>query len=312
MSLAYITWSANPVAFTLPFIGEIRWYGIAFVLGFILGLWIVQKIWKHEQLPEDWYDKLFFFVIIATVVGARLGHVLFYSPGYYFSHPLEILNIREGGLASHGGTIGIIIAIWIYSKYVTHRSMLWTLDRLVVPVGFVGAFIRLGNLMNHEIYGHATNLPWGFRFIENLPSWLSGGYDPIYSVPSHPTQLYEAACYILTGFICLHLYWKRKDYKYDGLIFGVFLIGIFLSRFVVEFFKNVQEGFENDMIHTIGLDMGQVLSIPFIIAGIWFAYKGLQKKKKAASEPVAVEDAFEKTIASLNASNKKPVVNKKK
>jgi len=280
MSLAYITWSANPVAFSLPLIGEIRWYGIAFVLGFILGLWIVQKIWKHEQLREDWYDKLFFFVIIATVVGARLGHVLFYNPDYYFSHPLEILNIREGGLASHGGTIGIIIAIWIYSKTVTRRSMLWTLDRLVVPVGFVGALIRLGNLMNHEIYGHATNLSWGFRFIENLPQWLSGGYAPIYSVPSHPTQLYEAACYILTGFICLHLYWKREDYKYEGLIFGVFLIGIFLSRFVVEFFKNVQEGFENDMIHSIGLDMGQVLSIPFIIAGVWFAYKGLQKKKK--------------------------------
>jgi len=308
MVLAYITWSANPVAFRipLPFFGEteIRWYGIAFVLGFMLGLWIVQKIWKHERLPEDWYDKLFFFVIIATVVGARLGHVLFYSPGYYFSHPLEILNIREGGLASHGGTIGIIIAIWIYSKTVSHRSMLWTLDRLVVPVGFVGALIRLGNLMNHEIYGHATGLPWGFRFIENLPSWLNDGYAPIYSPPSHPTQLYEAACYILTGFICLHLYWKNRDYKYEGLIFGVFLIGIFLSRFVVEFFKNVQEGFENKMIHTIGLDMGQVLSIPFIIAGVWFVYRGLQKKKIPVPETGVIENTGKKIIPSANFSKK--------
>jgi len=311
MLFAFITWNANPVAFRLPLIGEIRWYGIAFVLGFMIGLWIVQKIWKNEQLKDDWYDKLFFFVIIATVIGARLGHVLFYNPDYYFSHPIEILNIREGGLASHGGTLGIIIAIWIYSKTVTHRSMLWTLDRLVVPVGFVGALIRLGNLMNHEIYGHATNLPWGFRFIENLPSWLNGGVAPIYSAPSHPTQLYEAACYILTGFICLHLYWKNKDYKYEGLIFGVFLIGIFLSRFFVEYFKNVQESFEINMVQSFGLDMGQVLSIPFIIAGCWFAYRGWKEKKRATAETAVIENKSKGTIPSVHFSKKKPT-NKRK
>jgi len=310
MILSFITWNANPVAFTLPLVGEIRWYGIAFVIGFAIGLWIVQKIWKNEQLPEDWYDKLFIFVIVATVVGARLGHVLFYSPGHYFSHPIEILYIREGGLASHGGTLGIIIAIWIYSKTITHRSMLWTFDRLVVPVGFVGALIRLGNLMNHEIYGHATSLSWGFRFIENIPSWLHG-YAPIYSVPSHPTQLYEAACYILTSFICLYMYWKRKDYKYEGLIFGVFLIGIFLSRFVVEYFKNVQESFEEGMVHSIGINMGQLLSIPFILAGIWFVYKGLQAKKKAASEPVVNENATKKITPPASSVKNKPV-NKRK
>jgi prolipoprotein diacylglyceryl transferase len=310
MILSFITWDANPVAFTLPLVGEIRWYGIAFVVGFMIGLWIVQKIWKNEQLPDDWYDKLFFYVIIATVIGARLGHVLFYDPVHYFTHPIEILYFREGGLASHGGTLGIIIAIWIYSKKVTHKSMLWTFDRLVVPVGFVAALIRLGNLMNHEIYGHATSFPWGFRFIENLHSWLDG-YAPIYSVPSHPTQLYEAGCYILTAFICLYMYWKRKDYKYEGLIFGVFLIGIFLSRFFVEYFKNVQESFEEKMIHSIGLYMGQLLSIPFIVAGFWFVYKGLQAKKKAAAETIAVENPLKPTISSANAPKKKPV-NKRK
>lgn len=152
--------------------------------------------------------------------------------------------------------------------------MLWTLDRLVVPVGFVAALIRLGNLMNHEIYGHATHLPWAFRFIDNI-GFVQYGQTPVFTLPSHPTQLYEAFFYILTGFVCLWMYWKREDYKYPGLIFGVFLIGIFLSRFFVEFFKNVQETFEEGML----LNMGQLLSIPFIIAGIWLVYKGLLSKK---------------------------------
>lgn len=277
MLLSYITWNADPVAFTIPFIDrDVRWYGFAFAIGFALGAWMVHKIWKNEKLNEDWFDKLFFYVIISATVGARLGHCLFYNPGYYLANPIEILKVWEGGLASHGGTIGIIIAIWIYSRKVTHKSMLWTFDRLVVPVGFVGALIRLGNLMNHEIYGHPTNLPWAFRFIDNLPYW-ERGYPAIYTLPSHPTQIYEALCYILTSVICLWMYWKRGDYKYQGLIFGVFLIGIFLSRFFIEFFKNNQEAFEEGMF----LNMGQLLSIPFIITGIWFAYKGLKERNEA-------------------------------
>ncbi|MDR2843363.1 MAG: prolipoprotein diacylglyceryl transferase [Candidatus Symbiothrix sp.] len=273
--LSYITWTADPTAFTIPFIGrEVRWYGIAFAVGFALGAWIVSKIWKHEKLDEGWYDKLFLYVIISATVGARLGHCLFYNPGYYLNHPIEIFKIWEGGLASHGGTLGILIAVWIYSKKITHRNMLWTLDRLVVPVGFVAALIRLGNLMNHEIYGHATHLPWAFRFIDNI-GFVQYGQTPVFTLPSHPTQLYEAFFYILTGFVCLWMYWKREDYKYPGLIFGVFLIGIFLSRFFVEFFKNIQETFEEGML----LNMGQLLSIPFIIAGIWLVYKGLLSKK---------------------------------
>lgn len=276
MFLLDITWNADPVAFTLPFMERgVRWYGIAFAVGFALGLWIVAKIWKNENLNPDWYDKLFFYVIISATIGARLGHCLFYNPEYYLANPIEILKIWEGGLASHGGTIGIIIAVWIYSKRVTHKSMLWTFDRLVVPVGFVGALIRLGNLMNHEIYGHPTTLPWGFRFIENLPYW-EHGHQAIYSLPSHPTQIYEAFFYVITSCVCLWMYWKRKDYKFQGLIFGVFLIGIFLTRFFIEFLKNNQETFEEGML----LNMGQLLSIPFVIAGFWFAYKGLKEKYK--------------------------------
>ena len=272
--LAYITWTADPIAFTIPLIEwEIRWYALAFVIGLTLGLWMVSKIWKHEKLNVEWIDKLFYYVFFSMIIGARLGHILFYDPISYLKNPLEIFAIWHGGLASHGGTIGILIAVWIYSKRVTHRSMLWTLDRLVIPVGFVAALIRLGNLMNHEIYGHPTHVSWAFRFIKNLP-YVHAGYPPVFSPPSHPTQLYEAFFYILTGFICLWMYWKREDYKYSGLIFGVFLIGIFLSRFFVEFFKNVQESFEEGMV----LNMGQLLSIQFIIAGMWFACKGLKEK----------------------------------
>lgn len=277
MLLSSITWTADPTAFTIPFIDrEIRWYGILFTVSFALGVWLVWKQWKHEKLNEGWFDKLFYYVIIATVIGARLGHCLFYDPGYYLSHPIEILKVWEGGLASHGGTLGIIIAIWIYSRKVTHKSMLWTLDRLVVPVGFVAAAIRIGNLMNHEVYGHATDVPWAFKFVLNLHHWQAGA-EPRFSLPSHPTQIYEAICYIITGAVCMWMYWKRKDYKYQGLIFGVFLIGIFLSRFVIEYWKNNQEAFEEGML----LNMGQLLSIPFVIAGVWFAYKGLQERKKA-------------------------------
>ncbi len=272
MILSFIDWKADPVAFTIPGIDwEVRWYGLAFAFGFIIGLWIVSKIWKHEKLNNDWLDKLFIYVFIGTVVGARLGHCLFYDPGYYLANPVEILKIWKGGLASHGGTLGILIAIYIYSKKVTHKNMLWTLDRLVVPVGFVAALIRFANLMNSEIYGHPTTMPWGFNFYNSKEWYLP----PINSLPCHPTQIYEAVCYIITGLVCMWLYWKKDAVKRQGLIFGVFFIGIFFSRFVIEFFKNVQEDFEANWL----FNMGQLLSIPFILAGIWFVYKALKNPK---------------------------------
>lgn len=261
--LGVVTWTVDPIIFQS---GGLRlgWYGVLFAVGLIVfGGTILSKMWKHENLTEKSFNQLVFYVLIATIVGARLGHCLFYEPSYYLANPVEILKTWEGGLASHGGVIGIMIAIWIYSKKVSHQSMLWTFDRLCVPVGLVAAMIRLGNLMNHEIYGHATDLPWGFRFIENIHQWQAGA-EPIFSAPSHPTQLYEAAIYLLVFAVCMWLYWKRDAQKREGLIFGVAMVMIFVGRFLVEFVKNDQVGFEESMT----LNMGQWLSIPFMIIGI--------------------------------------------
>ncbi len=267
----FITWTADPEIFSIgP--REIRWYTLMFILGFGFGLWLVGKMWKQEKLPERWFEYLFYYTFFGMIIGARLGHVLFYNPGYYLANPIEILKVWEGGLASHGGTLGIIIAIYFYSRRVTHKSMLWTFDKLVVPTGSVAALIRIGNLMNHEIYGHPTDLPWGFRFIENLHAWKMGA-EPIFTVPSHPTQLYEAICYLLTFFLCLWLYFRKQAWKREGLIFGIFLVCIFGTRFFIEFLKNSQEAFEDSMT----LNMGQWLSIPFVVAGIYFVWRALTK-----------------------------------
>ena len=261
--LNVITWTVDPVLFRLGNV-SIAWYGAFFALGLIVfGYGIVSKMWEYEDLPDKWLVTLFYVVIIGTVVGARLGHCLFYDPQYYLANPGEILKIWHGGLASHGGVIGIILGVWWYSKRVTHKSMLWTFDRLVVPTGLVAAMIRLGNLMNHEIYGHATDVPWAFRFITNIHAWQNGA-EPIFSAPSHPTQIYEALCYLAVFGLCMWLYWRKQMHKREGFIFGIFMICVFTARFLIEFVKNDQSDFEAGM----ALNMGQLLSIPFIILGV--------------------------------------------
>jgi len=273
MTLLEITWRVDPAIFTIGD-REIRWYAMAFLIGFFVGYKIVENMFKRENLNLTWLDPLLYFTLGGTIVGARLGHCLFYAPDYYLANPVEILKVWEGGLASHGGVLGIIIAIWFFSKYYSHKSMLWTFDKLVVPTGLVAALIRLGNLMNHEVYGHPTDLPWGFRFIENLTYWRRAGAAPIFSPPSHPTQIYEAICYLLTFILCMWLYFKKDAWKKEGLIFGIFMICIFVSRFFIEFLKNVQEDFEEGMM----LDMGQWLSIPFILLGIICIWRAMRKK----------------------------------
>ncbi|MBR5532452.1 MAG: prolipoprotein diacylglyceryl transferase [Bacteroidales bacterium] len=274
-----VIWNANPAIFSLGSM-EIRWYGLLFAIGFLAGYYIEAKIFKHDKAPENWCDKLFIYVIIATIIGARLGHCFFYDWEYYSSNPIEIFKIWEGGLASHGGTIAIIIAVLIYAKVVTKRGALWIFDRLVVPVALVASMIRFGNLMNHEIYGSVTTMPWGFNFITNISEWQNGAA-PQYSPTSHPTQIYEALSYLSLFAVLMFLYWKRDAGDKRGLLFGIFMLWVFGSRFIIEFLKLPQEIFELGLIERVGMNMGQILSIPFIIVGIYFTIKGAKSPKKS-------------------------------
>lgn len=256
--LSFITWDVSPVIFKLGFF-TLLWYSLAFMVGFLVGYEIVARMFRHEGAPERWLGLLLMWTVAGTIVGARLGHVFFYEWDLFSQNPIKILYVWEGGLASHGGAIGVILGVILFSIVTTKRSPLWTFDRLVVPIALVGGLIRLGNLMNSEIFGHATTLPWGFRFV-NSPEWQA-----LYAGQAcHPTQIYEAICYFALFALLMWMYWRKNAEERPGLIFGVFLIGIFTPRFFIEFIKNPQEAFEQSM----ALNMGQWLSIPFIIAGI--------------------------------------------
>lgn len=250
--LSFIHWNVSPEIFSIGPL-HVRWYGLMFAIGFLFGYQHVEKMFKHESLELKWLESLFIYIVLATIVGARLGHVLFYGWEYYSQHPIEILYIWQGGLASHGGTLGILAALAIWSKRVSKRNILWVLDRVVVPTALVAALIRFGNLMNSEIYGHQTDLPWGFIFERNHET-----------VAKHPTQIYEMLSYLTTFGVMLYMYWKTKAKDYQGLIFGVFITMIFGARFFIEFIKEEQEAFEKGM----ALNMGQILSIPFVVAGV--------------------------------------------
>ncbi len=285
--LSYITWDVNPELFTI-FGREIRWYGLFWVIGLIVAVYIVQRIYNEEKLPQKWFDSLFMYMMLGIIVGARVGHCLFYEPAYYLANPIKILYIWEGGLASHGGVLGIIIAVWLYSRNVTKKSMLWTFDRVIVPTGFTAAMIRLGNLMNHEIYGDVTSQPWGFRFIENVGAWKAGVAQPIFSQPSHPTQIYEALVYFLVFAVIMYMFWNTDAKKKQGLLLGIAMIMIFLSRFFIEYIKEVQVESEILMRQNTGLILGQWLSIPFIIWGIWLVWNAYRNDKKGHQPEVIV------------------------
>ena len=259
--LNFIHWNVNPEIFSLGPI-HVRWYGLFFAIGFLFGYNHGEKMFKSENIDLRWLESLFIYLIVATIVGARLGHVFFYGWSYYSQHPIEILYVWQGGLASHGGVLGIIIAMVIWSKKVSKRSILWVLDRVVVPSVFVAALIRLGNLMNSEIYGIPTTLPWGIIFERNQET-----------IAKHPTQIYESLSYLLTFGVLMYMYWKTKAKDYQGLLVGVFFVMVFSARFLIEFIKEVQEPFEKGM----SLDMGQWLSIPFVLTGITLIILSIKK-----------------------------------
>ncbi len=245
----------------------VRWYGIMFAIAFTLGYFLGSKMFRDAGQPQQRLESLLTYVMIATVIGARLGHVIFYEPSYYFHHPAEIIKIWHGGLASHGAAIGIAIAIWLYIRKYSEYSFLWVTDRVVITVALGGVFVRIGNFFNSEIIGHVTHVPWAIIFERRD------------MLPRHPSMLYESIWY-LSLFIILWVIYKRyKTKPPDGLIFGFFLIYMFIGRFMIEFTKVRQADFG----HNWPLDVGQLLSIPFILLGIWVMWKKVDYNQR--SEP---------------------------
>jgi phosphatidylglycerol:prolipoprotein diacylglycerol transferase len=266
--LSYIIWDINPELFSIGSF-SVRWYGLLFALGFLLGQQIMLYIFKREGKPISDIDALTLYMVIATVLGARIGHFLFYEPEVLFKNPLEVILPPYRGLASHGATVGILTGLWLYSRrkssLATQQTFLWVTDRIVIAVALGGCFIRLGNLMNSEIVGRPTDVPWGFVFVNNT-EYLQ--------IPRHPAQLYEA---ISCLFICLFLFWFWNRYKQNtprGSLLGIFLICVFGLRFFYEFLKEDQVEFEK----TLALNMGQILSIPAVLAGIYLLVVSFRKQ----------------------------------
>lgn len=363
MILNAIVWNADPEIFSVGSL-SLRWYGLLFALGFVIGYILFQNFFKREGISFEYLDKLLVYMAVGTVVGARLGHCLFYDPKYYLSNPFEILKVWEGGLASHGAAIGILLALWLFvRKY--KFSYIWLLDRIVIPVALAGAFIRTGNLMNSEIYGVATKSASGFIYVHDLTRQLEklkavnnityrvlndsltdgkalpmevqitlgpqlrdsssaalfaelrlkeylannplveetdfyylpeqdfkyrieknpkGRYvvtANFLGVPKYPTQIFEALSYLFIFLVLYGLYLRFGTGLYKGLLFGLFLLLVFSARFLIEFIKEFQSAFEANL----PLNMGQLLSIPFIIAGIYFIVKSYQRKEKSIHSP---------------------------
>jgi phosphatidylglycerol---prolipoprotein diacylglyceryl transferase len=248
-----IPWNVSPEIFSVGPI-HIRWYGLLFAMAFLSSFFVIAWIFRREGKKEEDLNKLFLYVLIAVVVGARLGHCIFYDPKYYFSNPIEILKVWEGGLASHGAAFGIIAALLLFAKTTPSLPFFWVTDRIAIVIPLSAIFVRLGNLMNSEILGKPAGVPWAFIF------------QRIDLVPRHPVQLYEATAYLLIFFIMLPLYLRGKFPAKPALMSGVFLVLMFSMRFILEFFKEGQSIFDPRMPVT----MGQILSIPLVLAGVYF------------------------------------------
>lgn len=263
--IAQIVWDINPIIFTIDSF-EFGYYGLCWVLAFGASYWVLSQIFKREGISPQLLASLFVYVFIGTFLGARLGHCFFYEADYFLKNPLEILLpiakikgewhfVGFSGLASHGAAIGIVISLLIFSW--RKKFNLWDVSDklgLVAPLG--GFFIRLGNLFNSEIIGMQTDMPWGFVFTR------------VDQLPRHPSQLYEAIAYLLIFVVVLYLYNRKRDSVGRGFVLGMSVTLIFVARFLIEYSKEVQESFEVALRAAVGMDMGQLLSLPFIIAGV--------------------------------------------
>ena len=283
MRLLAIVWEFNPALITIGGF-EIRWYSICWVIALLVGGWLFSYFCKREGKPESVSDRAFLYIVLGTIIGARVGHCLFYEPEVYLPEPWRIItDIRNGGLASHGATIGILLGVWLSSRK-SKVSVMWTADRLGIIAPISGAIIRLGNLCNSEIIGNETTVPWGFKFMR-----LYKGYTEDMVPMRHPTQLYEALCYFALFALLFALYRYTKLARKEGFIFGAALVGIFLPRFFIEFIKIDQVAFEQGMT----LNMGQWLSLPFVLIGIafmaWALWRGERQPavEKISSTPAS-------------------------
>ena len=280
--LAYIDWQPSPYLFEIGSF-KIHIYSLCWILAFVIGWYLMANIFKKENEKKEWLDPLFLYIFIGAIGGARLGEYLFYDPSAFIERPIEVFLpvayspgetalfgilkdyefVGFSGLASHGAAIGVILSAILFSKKYTKRNVLWLLDRIATVVPFGGAAVRIGNFYNSEIVGKESDLPWAVKFHNQ-----SSGYGAI--VARHPAQLYEALGYFILGFVMLYVYNNTDKKKDMGALFGIFLFFLFLIRFVVEFFKENQGTEAVAEALNIGLNNGQILSIPFMILGIYF------------------------------------------
>ncbi|WP_455755643.1 prolipoprotein diacylglyceryl transferase [Sulfurimonas sp.] len=258
--MEHFVWNADPILFSFGAF-SIHWYGFLFALAIISGFQVMNFIYKYEKKPIEQLDSLQIYIVIGIVVGARLGHCLFYDPAYYLSNPLEILAIHKGGLASHGGGVGAILATLYYAKK-SKVNFLYLLDRLAIPTALFAFFVRVGNLMNSEIVGIQTDVAWGVIFPR------------VDFLVRHPVQVYEALTYLIVFFVlsAIYLYTKKKENA--GFIFGIFLLSVFSARFMIEFVKVHQAAYDS----ILNLNTGQMLSIPFLLLSLWLIKNSVKTK----------------------------------